>query len=400
LIRCTRGIGFIQTLVLCAVSVGVIAVAISLRDAIGKKACAQTSAIGAIGGAGGDGGCGDTGEGATVAALMTPAAETSFVAPDPSGDPVIGLGMPAEDPLDAVQRHELAEEIVKNGGGGAGCDDAGLADRLAGEFSYAELLNLHSNGVGMSSCGGGVQVSYVAPPPDPIKCAVDGAVYGDMIDQPSTCNVVGQVIAGFTPPGVAGDVRDVFANLGKIWNGEEGGWSGLGLAAVGIVPAAGDVLKGVGKGSKVVRGAEVLGAIGPGAPAAREAGEEALSRLIPVHSPETGDVVGHLPADTMVFRVAPPAELSKNGDPFALRTFSRYPGWEVTHVSRNEDFLRSLRSEQGYFQSGDIMHSRTLGDLMVPGNKLYRDNVFDYGFGFDDITALVVRGPNTRWVDD
>ena len=50
--------------------------------------------------------------------------------------------------------------------------------------------------------------------------------------------------------------------------------------------------------------------------------------------------------------------------------------------------------------TGRACDYRVLGDLMVPGNKLYRDNVFDYSFGFDDITGLVVRGPNTRWVDD
>jgi hypothetical protein len=70
-VRCARGLGFVQTLVLAAVSVGVIAVSVALARAVTKKSCEQGEAIASIGGARGSGGCGEAGP---VARLM-PAAE-------------------------------------------------------------------------------------------------------------------------------------------------------------------------------------------------------------------------------------------------------------------------------------------------------------------------------------
>jgi hypothetical protein len=74
LASCTRGLSFVQTLVLAAVAVGGIAAMVAVAAAVRERSCAQTAAIGSIG-EGGGGGCADSGSAAAgaspVARLMT-----------------------------------------------------------------------------------------------------------------------------------------------------------------------------------------------------------------------------------------------------------------------------------------------------------------------------------------
>jgi len=82
----------------------------------------------------------------------------------------------------------------------------------------------------------------------------NGVVLGDYY-QPATGaqmlgQVLGQVALGFTPAGVAGDVRDATAALGEVSNNGLGWRTGAGVAMAGVafIPGAGDAVKGVVKG--------------------------------------------------------------------------------------------------------------------------------------------------------
>jgi len=82
----------------------------------------------------------------------------------------------------------------------------------------------------------------------------NGVVLGDYY-QPATGaqmlgQVLGQVALGFTPAGIAGDVRDATAALGEVSNNGLGWRTGAGVAMAGVafIPGAGDAVKGVVKG--------------------------------------------------------------------------------------------------------------------------------------------------------
>ena len=82
----------------------------------------------------------------------------------------------------------------------------------------------------------------------------NGVVLGDYY-QPATGaqmlgQVLGQVALGFTPAGIAGDVRDATAAFGEVSNNGLGWRTGAGVAMAGVafIPGAGDAVKGVVKG--------------------------------------------------------------------------------------------------------------------------------------------------------
>ena len=72
---------------------------------------------------------------------------------------------------------------------------------------------------------------------------LDGVIRGDFIREPNLAQLIG-MIAGSFIPGI--DIRDVIANL---VNGDLGGAA---LSAVGLIPAAGDIAKLVGKVSDFI----------------------------------------------------------------------------------------------------------------------------------------------------
>jgi hypothetical protein len=80
---------------------------------------------------------------------------------------------------------------------------------------------------------------------------ITGAVMGDFKEDPSFWNVIGQVAVGFVPyAGQLADIRDIIANLKKL--NEKGwtdvwAWLALVLSVIGLIPGAGDVIKGIGK---------------------------------------------------------------------------------------------------------------------------------------------------------
>jgi hypothetical protein len=109
LLRSSRGITILQTLVLTAVTVGVIAVAMALREAVTQKTCAQASAIGGIGAGGGDNCGGDT----STARVMPAAEDKPKTNTTTGGDPAPAGGgdrAPGGEPTD-------------NGGATSGGDD-------------------------------------------------------------------------------------------------------------------------------------------------------------------------------------------------------------------------------------------------------------------------------------
>jgi hypothetical protein len=79
------------------------------------------------------------------------------------------------------------------------------------------------------------------------------------------------VVVGVIPiVGQIADARDTVAAIRNVWNAPKtgGAWVGLGLAAVGWIPIAGDAIKGARIGGKIVK--EV------GEKALKESGEKAL----------------------------------------------------------------------------------------------------------------------------
>lgn len=109
---------------------------------------------------------------------------------------------------------------------------------------------------------------------------VDGLVRGDFNRDDRTDNgwiegarAVGQFASGIL---VVGDIRDGGAAIGEIWSsGGRDGWGNLLLSGVGLVPVAGDLIKGVKGGAQVadvVRAADDVPPVrprDPDAPAAR-----------------------------------------------------------------------------------------------------------------------------------
>ena len=80
---------------------------------------------------------------------------------------------------------------------------------------------------------------------------VAGALYGDFADNPSYWSMIGQAVVGFTPLGIAADVRDLVASLKKLLiDGRYSDpleWLNLGLIVVGFIPGIGDLIKLAGK---------------------------------------------------------------------------------------------------------------------------------------------------------
>lgn len=78
---------------------------------------------------------------------------------------------------------------------------------------------------------------------------VDGAVRGDYSDNDSWSRIGGQTLVGFIPVvGQIADARDTFAAAQGVWNGEDGAWGNLGLAAVAWIPGVGDAAKALARG--------------------------------------------------------------------------------------------------------------------------------------------------------
>ncbi len=115
----------------------------------------------------------------------------------------------------------------------------------------------------------------------------EGAVKGDFIEDPTGYQILGQVLAGLTPAGLAADGRDVIANAGKVvkTGGRENKLM-LAMAALGFVPLVGDgataILKQTlakGVGENIDEAAEiVLKTVSETAPQFKD-GDEALAAL-------------------------------------------------------------------------------------------------------------------------
>jgi hypothetical protein len=115
----------------------------------------------------------------------------------------------------------------------------------------------------------------------------EGAVKGDFIENPTGYQILGQILAGLTPAGLAADGRDVIANAGKVL--KTGGRENklmLAMATLGFVPLAGDSAKAIlkqtlakGVGENIDEAAEVvLKAVSETVPQFKD-GDEALAAL-------------------------------------------------------------------------------------------------------------------------
>ena len=72
---------------------------------------------------------------------------------------------------------------------------------------------------------------------------LEGALKGELIDDPNGWNILGQVIMGFVPyAGQAADIRDLLVILDKMESGEAG-YLDLSLALVAFIPGLGDAIK-------------------------------------------------------------------------------------------------------------------------------------------------------------
>ena len=98
----------------------------------------------------------------------------------------------------------------------------------------------------------------------------DGALQGDLIDNPTIWNVVGQVVVGFIPiAGQIADIRDTVVSLKRIIfdGGWKSGWewANLILTLIAWVPGLGDAIKAGGKSFIVFlkKFFKDLGEIGP-----------------------------------------------------------------------------------------------------------------------------------------
>ncbi|MBK8575470.1 MAG: RES family NAD+ phosphorylase [Elusimicrobia bacterium] len=77
----------------------------------------------------------------------------------------------------------------------------------------------------------------------------EGAAKGDFVKNPTGFHILGQILAGLTPAGMAADGRDVMANTGNVVEskGRENKLM-LAMALVGFVPLVGDGAKAIVKG--------------------------------------------------------------------------------------------------------------------------------------------------------
>ncbi len=76
----------------------------------------------------------------------------------------------------------------------------------------------------------------------------DGAIIGGFSENNSLSAIAGQVVLGFVPgAGQVADLRDLLAGAIHLADGKEGALLELGLSALGLVPGAGDVVRGAAK---------------------------------------------------------------------------------------------------------------------------------------------------------
>lgn len=77
-----------------------------------------------------------------------------------------------------------------------------------------------------------------------------GALLGDFNEDASGGALTGQILLGFVPiAGQIGDARDTIAAIKDVYNGKDGAWGSLGIAAIAWVPGVGDAAKGVLRGA-------------------------------------------------------------------------------------------------------------------------------------------------------
>ena len=93
----------------------------------------------------------------------------------------------------------------------------------------------------------GDPINHVDPDGRMTKGATSGAIEGDFAEYDNDIQrwsgLVGQIGVGLTPVGVLGDVRD-FAAAGNEYLHGNGSLTGVGLATVGLIPGASEIIKG------------------------------------------------------------------------------------------------------------------------------------------------------------
>ena len=106
----------------------------------------------------------------------------------------------------------------------------------------AELLK--KNGI-EPNWEAGVQ-SEMQRTPEFLKDIGEGIIIGDFSEKDTYGVKIGQIVGGINP---AADIRDIIANGGKVYKGEDGAWIVLGASIVGAIPIIGD-------GGKIILKAE------------------------------------------------------------------------------------------------------------------------------------------------
>jgi WXG100 family type VII secretion target len=122
------------------------------------------------------------------------------------------------------------------------------------EDASAALFKV-ANGNGQNGAGaaaepapaaeGSPQTAEEAPTfPKWVTDLLTGVFLGDFSENSSLMKLIAQIAVGFTPAGPLADARDIIASIKEIIQGKEGGWIGLALSVLAIVPSL-DALKGL-----------------------------------------------------------------------------------------------------------------------------------------------------------
>ena len=218
------------------------------------------------------------------------------------------------------------------------------------------------------------------PSRSPLARFIGGAIGGDFNDDTSLASTGGKIVGGLNP---VSDIRDIAANGGKIWRGEDGGWSGFGWSLVGSIPVVGDGAKAIFKhGDEVVDG---IGSLRHGDEAAERGGLEAVyrARYVSGYQRAVVDVDARLASGRLINGTRQPDHLFRANeiDRFArddLRLFAQAQGHGPDLVRVNQRLY--LEGTSGSYRVPDLYfpQSRTIFDGTLGTKTLQTRQIIDF----------------------
>lgn len=145
------------------------------------------------------------------------------------------------------------------------------ADRVV-----AVLAGSGAGGAGEVALGGASRAGEGGGFGAMVRDFFDGLIRGDAAANDNGATIVGQIVGGLIPVyGQLADLRDIGIAITGIVQGREGAGRDLILAGIGVIPGAGDAIKGAVRG-----GDEILGAASRGADAAMGAAGRTARRAL------------------------------------------------------------------------------------------------------------------------